>query len=172
VERAIGAHAAKYLILSVGSRVYSPRGSGSASVDRKAQCQATAPHMVMAQLLDPLPPNSTDNMLCCYVNATSHIQVARITNVPNWYFERVVFPGQRLVFETLASAQLEIHTGMMASSILSDTIPCDRLCVDEASSDVASFNPTNEQHLEVQNDGISDGISTDGTFAAVLTSVD
>ena len=87
---------------------------------------------VMAQILDPLPPdNQKKPILCCYVNATSHIQIARITNIPNWYFERVVFPGQRLVFEALPEAQLEIHSGMMASAILSDTIPCDRLCVDE-----------------------------------------
>lgn len=87
---------------------------------------------VMAQILDPIPPdNQKQQILCCYVNATSHIQVARITNIPNWYFERVVFPGQRLVFEALPEAQLEIHTGMMASAILSDKIPCERLCIDE-----------------------------------------
>jgi len=85
----------------------------------------------MAQILDPLPSNNQDHILCCYVNATSHIQIARITNIPSWYFERVVFPGQRLVFEALPEALLEIHTGMMASAILSDTIPCDRLSVDE-----------------------------------------
>lgn len=81
----------------------------------------------MAQILDPLPLESPSNILCCYVNATSQIQVARITNIRNWYFERVVFPGQRLVFEALPEGLLEIHTGMMASSILSDTIPCYRL---------------------------------------------
>lgn len=85
----------------------------------------------MAQILDPLPPDSTDPMLCCYVNATSKVQVARIANIPNWYFERVVFPGQRLMFETLPGALLEIHTGMMASAILSDTIPCDRLRMEQ-----------------------------------------
>ncbi|MFM9157568.1 MAG: DUF1830 domain-containing protein [Dolichospermum sp.] len=74
-------------------------------------------------------------MLCCYVNATSKIQVARISNIPNWYFERVVFPGQRLVFEVPKEAQMEIHTGMMASAIISDTIPCDRLVVNQSSSD-------------------------------------
>ena len=85
----------------------------------------------MAQILDPLPSDKKDPILCCYVNATSQIQIARITNIPNWYFERVVFPGQRLVFEALPEALLEIHTGMMASAILSDTIPCDRLQVEE-----------------------------------------
>jgi len=58
------------------------------------------------------------------------MQIVRITNIQNWYFERVVFPGQRLMFEAMLEAQLEIHTGMMASAILSDTIPCDRLIVD------------------------------------------
>lgn len=88
----------------------------------------------MAQILDPLPSDNKDKIICCYVNATSQIQVARITNIPNWYFERVIFPGQRLVFEALPAALLEIHTGMMASAILSDTIPCVRLCVEENGS--------------------------------------
>ena len=84
----------------------------------------------MAQILDQLPPDQMEPILCCYVNATSKIQVVRITNVQNWYFERVIFPGQRLMFETPPEGQLEIHTGMMASAILSDTIPCERLAVD------------------------------------------
>lgn len=86
----------------------------------------------MTQIFDPVPSDSQDSLLCCYVNATSQIQIARITNIPNWYFERVVFPGQRLVFEAPPQALLEIHTGMMASSILSDTIPCHRLLVSQS----------------------------------------
>ncbi|HEY9887434.1 MAG TPA: DUF1830 domain-containing protein [Candidatus Obscuribacterales bacterium] len=89
-----------------------------------------SPFSLMAQILDSLPFDQSEPMLCCYVNATSKMQVVRITNIHNWYFERVVFPGQRLMFEALPAAQLEIHTGMMASAILSDTIPCDRLGVD------------------------------------------
>ncbi len=88
----------------------------------------------MAQILDPLPPEQSGTVLCCYVNATSKIQVARISNIRNWYFERVVFPGQRLVFEAPQEGQMEIHTGMMASAILSDRIPCDRLVIKEHST--------------------------------------
>jgi hypothetical protein len=91
----------------------------------------------MAQILDPIPDDNSSAILCCYVNATSQIQVARITNVPNWYFERVVFPGQRLIFETLPDAYLEIHTGMMASAILSDKIPCERLSVKDNDNSVS-----------------------------------
>jgi hypothetical protein len=102
--------------------------------------------ITMAQIFDPLPNNTSDKIVCCYVNATSKMQIARITNIPNWYFERVVFPGQRLVFEAVSSAQLEIHCGMMASAILSDTIPCERLRIDddhgepEAQSDAEEFS--------------------------------
>jgi hypothetical protein len=87
--------------------------------------------ITMAQILDAVPNNDNNKILCCYVNATSQIQIARITNIDNWYFERVVFPGQRLVFETLPEGMLEIHSGMMASAILSDTIPCIRLSISE-----------------------------------------
>ncbi|QQE65327.1 hypothetical protein GFS31_20140 [Leptolyngbya sp. BL0902] len=95
----------------------------------------------MAQILDPIPSDSSKQVLCCYVNATSKIQIARITNVADWYFERVVFPGQRLMFETVPKALLEIHTGMMASAILSDTIPCERLAVDQDTLEVIAEPP-------------------------------
>lgn len=99
----------------------------------------------MAQILDPLPSDDAEVILCCYVNATSKIQIARITNVPDWYFERVVFPGQRLLFESVRVAQLEIHTGMMASSILSDTIPCRRLAIESEGEDEAVDAPPESQ---------------------------
>ena len=90
----------------------------------------------MSQALDRVPEDRDSNILCCYVNATSQIQIARITNIPNWYFERVVFPGQRLVFEAHSSAVLEIHCGMMASAILSDTIPCTKLNLENAAQEL------------------------------------
>jgi hypothetical protein len=83
----------------------------------------------MPQILDSLSPDDRNVICCCYVNSTSQIQIARITNVHKWYFERVVFPGQKLLFETPDYGHLEIHTGMMASSILSDKIPCQQLIV-------------------------------------------
>lgn len=106
----------------------------------------------MAQLLDPLPSDQPDPIFCCYVNATSQIQIARITNVANWYFERVVFPGQRLLFEALPEAQLEIHTGMMASAILSDNIPCSQLWVE--AEVYPGLDTANEQRKEEKNEGI------------------
>jgi hypothetical protein len=100
---------------------------------------------IMAQILSPLPTVHSGQILCGYVNATSQIQVVRITNIPNWYFERVIFPGQRLLFEALQSAHLEIHTGMMVSAILSDKIPCNCLRINEEIS--SSLHATHEQRV-------------------------
>jgi hypothetical protein len=80
----------------------------------------------------------TSSIICSYVNTSSKVQVARITNLPGVFFERTVFPGQRILFETQPTAQLEIHTGLMASAILSDTIACDRLQVLNDMEDLAA----------------------------------
>ena len=111
----------------------------------------------MSQILDPLPNDKNNRVLCCYVNPTSRIQVARITNIPNWYFERVVFPGQRLVFEAIPQALLEIHCGMMASAILSDTIPCNRLCIQqpEKLDDNAAVQNSSQDKINISLNNIS-----------------
>ncbi|MEM6446355.1 MAG: DUF1830 domain-containing protein [Cyanobacteria bacterium J06642_2] len=84
------------------------------------------------QIIDSLPTTlDGKRVTCVYVNSSSSIQIARITNVKNWYFERVVFPGQRLMFEAVPDATVEIHTGMMASAILDDTFLCRDLAVDD-----------------------------------------
>lgn len=123
---------------------------------------------VMAQILDSLPPDHSSHLVCCYVNATSKIQIARISNIPNWHYERVVFPGQRLVFQAPPHSLLEIHTGMMASAILSDNIPCERLCLLEESPSSVEINqqaaPKVNEHNNSQNQI--------NFTPAVLTSVD
>jgi hypothetical protein len=88
----------------------------------------------MTQILDSLPSKYSSKILCCYVNTTSKIQVVRIANIPKWYFERVVFPGQRLLFEALPEAQLEIYAGAFSSAILADKIPCTRMRVNKCIS--------------------------------------
>jgi hypothetical protein len=107
----------------------------------------------MAQIIDPVPSHNSDLICCCYINETSKIQIARVTNIKNWYFERVVFPGQRLLFESMPEGQLEIHTGMMASAILSDTIPCTRLQISEEDIVVETpYSPEDEQRREDKNE--------------------
>ena len=73
-------------------------------------------------------------ILCWYLNNTSKVQIARITNIPNWYFERTVFPGERFLFEALPSAQLEVCRSAETGAIVCERILCDRLRVEELST--------------------------------------
>ncbi len=88
----------------------------------------------MISAFPPLPSNGSTRILCYYVNSTTQIQKARIANIPNWLFERVVFPRQRLLFETLPEGLLEIHTCSGEGETVFCRIPCLRLQVQETSS--------------------------------------
>ncbi|MBV8886186.1 MAG: DUF1830 domain-containing protein [Chroococcidiopsidaceae cyanobacterium CP_BM_RX_35] len=81
--------------------------------------------------LDPLPLEVTEPLLCHYTNSTSKLQIARVANIPSWYFERVLFPGQHLLFKAPHSAELEIYTGELSSIMLVDKLPCEHLRVKE-----------------------------------------
>ena len=61
------------------------------------------------------------------------------------------------MFEALPKALLEIHTGMMASAILSDTIPCERLRIDDGDEEeemdsVSTATSINhQQNIDIDN---------------------
>ncbi len=84
----------------------------------------------MVQSFSSYPDNWSDRILCYYENVTNQIQLARIVNVPDWLYEKVVFPGQRLLFEALPDALLEVHI-CTPKLTLHDRIPCLRLQVRE-----------------------------------------
>ena len=73
-------------------------------------------------------------ILCWYLNSTSQVQIARITNIPNWYFERTVFPGERFLFEALPEAQLEVCRSTETGGVVCERTLCDRLRVEELSA--------------------------------------
>ncbi len=56
-----------------------------------------------------LTADSCDRILCSYTNVTSRIQIIRIANIQNLHLEQVIFPGQRLIFEAVPEAKLEIQ---------------------------------------------------------------
>ena len=83
----------------------------------------------MTQILNLLPDKCGLHILCSYKNQTPTLQIIRITNIPNWYFERVVFPGELLLFEALPEAVLEIYISEEARPFWSDRFLCDCLKV-------------------------------------------
>lgn len=84
----------------------------------------------MTQLLDRLPAGCAERILCCYINKTHKMIIVRITNVPDWRFDRVSFPGERLLFEAPLEAQLEIYTTRFSTAVLVETIACAALDVE------------------------------------------
>ncbi len=86
----------------------------------------------MTQILNCLPDKCGLHILCSYKNKTPTVQIIRITNIPNWYFERVVFPGELVLFEALPEAVLEIYISEEARPIWSDHFLCDWLKVNHS----------------------------------------
>ena len=68
-------------------------------------------------------------ILCFYQNTTDKIQVVKISNIKNCYFEQVVFPAEKILFEAFPEAELEIYTGSMISAVLSEKLICSQLQV-------------------------------------------
>lgn len=81
----------------------------------------------MTQILDALPTQWSNKILCSYHNRSPDLQIARIANISNWYFERVIFPDDVLIFEAIAEAMLEIYETDGVSTLLSDHLPCEEL---------------------------------------------
>lgn len=73
--------------------------------------------------------NFSERILCFHINTTNQVQIIRITNISALQFERVVFPGQRLMFEAVPDAKLEICTSEKNSTTISYLIPCQQLRV-------------------------------------------
>ena len=83
----------------------------------------------MTQILDALPTQWPNKILCHYHNRSCDLQIARITNISNWYFERVIFPDDVLIFEAIAEATLEIYKSDGVATLLSDHLHCETLQV-------------------------------------------
>lgn len=109
-----------------------------------------------ANSLSSTPATARAGQITCrYVNQTTKLQVVRISNIPGYFFERVVFAGQQLLIDVDSEAVLEIHSHELATSIFSDRIPCSRLRYAEALT-----LPQNNAQPSGQRDGqTSDQIS-------------
>jgi 3-hydroxymyristoyl/3-hydroxydecanoyl-(acyl carrier protein) dehydratase len=89
----------------------------------------------MMSAVSSVVSESSELILCFYTNCTSKIQIAKVNSIQKLEFERIVFPGQRLLFKALPDAQLEIHTNRKESltenSTLGEVISCVHLRVYE-----------------------------------------
>lgn len=87
----------------------------------------------MTLTLDKLPANVGTKNLCGYFNMTQKVQVVRITNIPNWYLEHVVFTHEHFLFEAPPEAELEIYQESSEGVVLIEKRLCYALQVEGGS---------------------------------------
>jgi hypothetical protein len=70
---------------------------------------------------------TTDSILCFYHNPTGKLQLARLLCQSS--FERLVFPGEKFMFEALPEGTLEIYTYTKSGISLLENVVCQDLQV-------------------------------------------
>jgi hypothetical protein len=85
--------------------------------------------------LNSVLDESQEKSLCCYMNTSNENQVIQIVSLDNLIWGKVVFPGQRLLFEAVISDQLEIKTPENVTA----KIPCHELRVMEYLENIREF---------------------------------
>ncbi|MCL2931499.1 MAG: DUF1830 domain-containing protein [Trichodesmium sp. MAG_R03] len=85
----------------------------------------------MTRSLDKLPKEESQKILCFYGNTTCKMQIARISNPENKYWERIVFPGERFLFEAVSETELEIYQTQENGDMKCEYFLCKGLKVDE-----------------------------------------
>ncbi len=73
--------------------------------------------------------HESELLLCYYANQTQQLQVIKITDRSDLSFERVIFPGQRLMFRALSTSQLQVYSRTTIAALTQETIPCQDLQV-------------------------------------------
>lgn len=62
-----------------------------------------------------------------YQNMTSWLQIIRLFHGGHRHFEKVVFPGERLILEALPDSVLDITISADSGAVLQDRFPCNQL---------------------------------------------
>ena len=118
------------------------------SYEKKIRENSEKNEMAMPKSMNSLSFPSSNELLCYYLNSTSEIQVIKSECRKIWDFERVVFPGQRLFFEALSTAHLEIYKAKNSGLELVARVKCDRLQVmQEGSSSFTKVSTFQGQQL-------------------------
>jgi hypothetical protein len=68
-------------------------------------------------------------VLCCYLNASSRIQVVRLSHLSEGDWEHILFPGQRFMFEAPPETMLQVYKSPVLSATSPEYIRCQTLQV-------------------------------------------
>ena len=96
----------------------------------------------MTIALDRQTKQQSQKMLCFYENTSRKMQNAKI-NVKNQYWERAVFPGERLFFEAVPEAELEIHQHQENGDVRCESFSCKHFKVKVVDKELIGQNTSN-----------------------------
>ncbi|MGF1588248.1 MAG: DUF1830 domain-containing protein [Pleurocapsa sp.] len=80
----------------------------------------------MTQIFFPLDPSDSCQKLYCYTNGISKIVISQVRTLLGKHLERVIFPGEKFLFQANNDCGLEISQ-QTNSGIIQDFIPCEQL---------------------------------------------
>jgi hypothetical protein len=85
---------------------------------------------LLSLLTTEFPSKESAQILCYYINDTKNIQIIRAMRGVKCHFERVVFSGERILFEALPESHLEVYSSLI-NGTQSSIIDCKLLHVNE-----------------------------------------
>ncbi|WOD39529.1 DUF1830 domain-containing protein [Nodosilinea sp. E11] len=85
---------------------------------------------ILSLLATESPTKSTPPLLCYHINDTCTTQIVRVMRASVCHFERIIFAGERILFEAFPDSYLEISSSLLGETLTSQ-IACRLLQVSE-----------------------------------------
>jgi hypothetical protein len=85
---------------------------------------------MLSLLTTESPTQTLPSMLCYHINDTGETQVIRVMDKALCSFDRVVFAGERILFEAFPDAYLEVSSSLQGKTRL-NRVACQLLRVNE-----------------------------------------
>ena len=76
-------------------------------------------------------------ILCCYFNSTNLIQIIKVLEHKSYSLEKIIFPQQRILFESTLLGQIEIYQPQ-GQQILKKTVPCTSIRQEQSKKKLAT----------------------------------
>lgn len=86
----------------------------------------------LSQATSGLTQDIEEKILCAYQNSSMNWHIIKITNIPRYYYEKVILPGQRVIFQASVRAKLKVFSTENTTLMLMDTIACPKIRVNSA----------------------------------------
>lgn len=81
----------------------------------------------------------TSKILCCYTNSTPKVQLVRLLDNNGCTYEKVVFPQQRILLETIPEGRLEVYLEREGRQVVGKILSCQDLPASQPQKELATI---------------------------------